>query len=73
MNIVDAVYRRGVFEPLQPVKLAEDQHVRLTIESPPVKAWQAWLQRVRERHAEFGKRNGVLPDSTPGIAEDRLR
>jgi predicted DNA-binding antitoxin AbrB/MazE fold protein len=75
MSQIDAIYRNGVFEPLQPVELQEDQRVRLQIELTEKEAWAKWVDEVRKHHDEILKRRGgeCLPDSTPGIAEDRLR
>lgn len=73
MSQVDAIYRHGVFEPLQPVDLKEEQRVRLRIEPAEKETWEVWLERVKRRHDEFVKQHGFLPDSTPGIAEDRRR
>jgi len=73
MTQIDAVYRGGVFLPLDPVDLAEEQRVRLRIERCDVESWQDWLRRVEQHKEEIIKRHGVLPDSTPDIAADRLR
>jgi predicted DNA-binding antitoxin AbrB/MazE fold protein len=74
MRYVEAIYRHGVFEPLQPVDLQEEQRVRLSIEPAIPDVVQAWLQRVQALRAEIMKRHGgFLPDSTPEIAEDRMR
>src|SRR5438132_908310 len=43
MSHVEAIYRRGVFQPLQPVDLNEDQRVRLSIEPPAAGAPAAGL------------------------------
>ena len=75
MSQIEAIYRHGVFEPLEPVDLKEEQRVRLSIQPAEKEAMEAWLERVRELHEQILKRQGgePLPDSTPGIAEDRLR
>jgi predicted DNA-binding antitoxin AbrB/MazE fold protein len=74
MSQIDAIYRHGVFEPLEPVNdLAEEQRVRLSVERTEIDAIETWIQNVRELHAAISKRQGFLPDSTPGIAEDRMR
>lgn len=70
---VDAVYRHGVFEPLQPVNLPEDQQVRIHIAARSAETPQEWLVRVQQRQAAMLRRGGPLPDSTPEIAADRLR
>jgi predicted DNA-binding antitoxin AbrB/MazE fold protein len=73
MSPIDAIYRHGVFEPLQPVNLQEEQHVRLSIEPAQKNPALPWLEQVRELHAEIVERQGYLPDSAPEIAEDRMR
>lgn len=73
MSQIEAIYRHGVFEPLEPVDLKEEQRVRLSIEPLGPEALQAWLERVRKRREEIFKRQGYLPDSTAEIAEDRAR
>jgi predicted DNA-binding antitoxin AbrB/MazE fold protein len=74
MSQIEAIYRHGVFEPLEPVNnLEEEQRVRLSIERTEKETTETWLQRVRELQAAIFKRQGFLPDSTPGIAEDRMR
>jgi predicted DNA-binding antitoxin AbrB/MazE fold protein len=72
MSQIEAIYRHGVFEPLQPVDLPEEQRVVLRVE-PAKETPEQWLERVKQRHAEFVAKHGYLPDSTPSIAEDRLR
>jgi predicted DNA-binding antitoxin AbrB/MazE fold protein len=82
MTQIDAIYRGGVFQPLQPVNLQEEQRVRLSIDSQTEKraesatskgASEELLARLRKRHAEFIQAHGPLPDSAPLIAADRLR
>jgi predicted DNA-binding antitoxin AbrB/MazE fold protein len=74
MTKVDAIFRRGVFEPLEPVRLQENERVRLNIESAPAAASGDWLEELRALHAQILARNGgPLPDSAPDIAEDRMR
>jgi predicted DNA-binding antitoxin AbrB/MazE fold protein len=73
MSYVEAIYRHGVFEPLQPVDLQEEQRVRLSIEPTGKPTPEEWLERVKQHHAAFVEKYGYLPDSTPDIAEDRMR
>jgi predicted DNA-binding antitoxin AbrB/MazE fold protein len=73
MSPIDAIYRHGVFEPLQPVNLREEQRVRLSIEPSERESPLEWLERLQQRHAAFVAKHGYLPDSTPDIAEDRRR
>jgi predicted DNA-binding antitoxin AbrB/MazE fold protein len=42
MNHIKAVFRRGVFEPLEPVDFEEEQRVQLNIETDGVGAPQSW-------------------------------
>ena len=53
--------------------MEEEQRVRLSIEGTEKETIETWLQRARELQATIFKRQGFLPDSTPGIAEDRMR
>ena len=76
MTHVEAIYHNGVFQPVQDVKLPENQRVRLSIE--PVEAddvanWKAWLAEVEEHQQRIIAERGYFPDSTPDIAEDRRR
>lgn len=73
MTQIEAIYRHGVFQPLAPVALEENQRVRLSVEIPPPESAQRWLKDVRELHRRTIARHGVLPDSTIDIAADRLR
>lgn len=73
MNSIDAIYRHGVFEPLQPVNLREDQRVRLNIEAAERPTPAAWLEQILSVQAEIVARQGILPDSASDIAADRAR
>ncbi len=74
MSPIEAIYRHGIFEPLQPVSnLDDEQRVLLSIECTESNNAEAWLQRVRNLHASIISRHGLLPDSTPDIAADRMR
>ena len=75
MSQIEAIFRHGVFEPLEPVDLKEEQRVRLKIEPAETEVIDAWLERVHALHKQILSRRGgePLPDSSPGIAEDRLR
>jgi predicted DNA-binding antitoxin AbrB/MazE fold protein len=73
MSQIEAVFRHGVFEPLGPVDLKEEQRVRLSIEPTDTETLEAWRECARELRDAIYKRRGFLPDSTPGIAEDRMR
>jgi predicted DNA-binding antitoxin AbrB/MazE fold protein len=73
MSQVEAVFRHGVFESLQPVDLVEDQRVRLSFEPADENAPLSWLNHVRQLQAAIVQRQGFLPDSTADIAADRMR
>ena len=73
MRQIEAIYRHGVFEPLEPVDLKEEQRVRLTIDAEEEELLDVWLERARRLREEIFKRQGYLPDSAREIAEDRRR
>ena len=73
MRQIDAIFRNGVFEPLSPVDSKEEQRVRLNIEPTGTESCEAWIKRVDELREAIFRRQGFLPDSAPGIAEDRMR
>jgi predicted DNA-binding antitoxin AbrB/MazE fold protein len=73
MTHVEAIYRHGTFQPLEPVHFSEEQRVRLSIEPAVVESADSWLKRVRELQSAIVQRIGLLSDSTSGIAADRLR
>ena len=73
MSVIEAVYRHGVFEPLEPVHLQEEQRVEVHVASAGKEAMKTWIRKTKARQAAFIKKHGLLPDSTPDIAEDRMR
>ena len=73
MTKVDAIFRDGVFQPLGPVPLNENERVQLSVERLRSNRMQDWLKELQELHATIIARVGVLPDSAPDIAEDRRR
>lgn len=73
MSQIEAVYQGGVFKPLGAVQLAENQRVTLTIQPVEREDVATWLTRVREMHRQFIAQHDYLPDSTPDIAEVRMR
>ena len=76
MTHVEAIYHNGVFQPVQDVKLPENQRVRLSIEpveTGDAEKWRQWLEMVQEHQRQIIARRGYFPDSTPDIAEDRRR
>jgi predicted DNA-binding antitoxin AbrB/MazE fold protein len=70
---VAAVFRHGVFEPLDPVNLPEEQRVQLRIEPLSMSTPSEWLDQVRELQEAVVRRAGTLPDSSSDIASDRCR
>jgi predicted DNA-binding antitoxin AbrB/MazE fold protein len=73
MSRIEAIYRHGVFEPLEPVNLREDERVQLSFEPANGQTPQAWLNRVEAMQAAIVARQGTFPDSAAEIAADRLR
>jgi predicted DNA-binding antitoxin AbrB/MazE fold protein len=73
MGRVDAIYQNGVFKPLGEVGLEDNQRVFLIVEPLSKKNVIRWLEQVRRLQKEIIEVQGVLPDSTPDIAADRLR
>ena len=73
MSIIEAVYRNGVFEPLEPVNLREEVRVQVHVDSNQKEAMEEWIKKANALKEEFVRKHGYLPDSTPDIAEDRLR
>jgi len=70
---VEAVYRRGVFEPLGRVELSENERVSLTFRSHDRDSVTAWIQQISQVHRDIVRRVGPLPDSSREIAADRTR
>ena len=73
MSQIEAIYRRGVFEPLEPVDLKENQRVRINVESAPPQSAHEWFEEVTRLREQLREKYGTFPDSTIDIAEDRLR
>jgi predicted DNA-binding antitoxin AbrB/MazE fold protein len=73
MSQIEAIYRGGVFEPLEPVNLREEQRVQLSFEPTNGQTPQAWLSHVKALQAAIVQRHGVLPNSASEIAADRRR
>jgi predicted DNA-binding antitoxin AbrB/MazE fold protein len=70
---IEAIFQGGVFKPLSEVKLPENQRVTIDVRPIETEDLETWLARVQERHRKFIESRGYLPDSTPTIAEDRMR
>jgi len=73
MSHIQAIFRRGVFEPLEPVDLPEEQRVELSVGVISGQNPQAWLREVSELQSDIVRRHGALPDSSSEIAADRQR
>ena len=73
MSHVEAIYRGGVFQPLEPVNLCEEQRVQLSFEPANGQTPLAWLNQLTATQAAIVERQGVLPDSSAEIAADRQR
>jgi predicted DNA-binding antitoxin AbrB/MazE fold protein len=73
MSHIQAIYRGGVFQPLEPVDLPEDQRVQLSVGVVPPPDLRAWLREAGELCAAIVQRHGILPDSASEIAADRHR
>jgi predicted DNA-binding antitoxin AbrB/MazE fold protein len=73
MTRVDAIYRDGVFQPLEDVRLPENQRVRLSVQPLAGDDARAWLTRVQQRQQRIIAERGYFPDSVADIAEDRRR
>ncbi len=69
----DAVYQDGVFKPLSPVTLYENQRVSLDIKPLEQEDATAWIERVSKHREQLAAKYGVMPDSAIDIAEDRAR
>jgi predicted DNA-binding antitoxin AbrB/MazE fold protein len=73
MTHVEAIYQQGVFRPLEPVPLSDDQRVRLSIETMQEQSLRSWMQSAEALQDSIRQRHGVFPDSTPDIAANRLQ
>ena len=73
MAHIDAIYLNGVFQPLEDVRLPENQRVRLSVQPVEAGDVRAWLAGVQERKQRIIAERGYFPDSTLDISEDRKR
>ncbi len=69
----EAIYRDGVFQPLTPLTLPDNQRVSLNIEPVEEQDVKAWLDDTDRLREEIKAKYGLLPDSALSIAEDRMR
>ena len=73
MTRVDAIYQGGVFRPLEPVALCENQRVALSVEPIAKEDPLAWIKRVGDFRRQMAAERGIFPDSAVEIAADRTR
>lgn len=73
MTEIEAIYQSGVFKPLGPVGLQDNERVRLSIQSLGARDVRAWLEEVRALQQRIIAERGFFPDSTADIAADRIR
>jgi predicted DNA-binding antitoxin AbrB/MazE fold protein len=73
MYRADAIYENGVFRPLVPIALQENQRVSLEIEPVEIQDVAAWLEETDRLRNRLAAEHGVFPDSTLDIAADRAR
>jgi len=69
----EAIGREDVFKPPGEVASREDRRIPRIVEWVEPKDLQAWIDEVQVLHRRILDRRGPLPDSTPEIAEDRVR
>jgi len=69
---VQAVYQNGVFRPLSPLSISENEIVELSIQ--PMRAdVPDWILRLRNVREHISRGKPLFPDSAVEIAEDRQR
>jgi predicted DNA-binding antitoxin AbrB/MazE fold protein len=73
MTHVDAIYQDGVFRPLGPMDLCENQRVALSVEPILREDPLAWIKRVGDFRRQMASDRGIFPDSAVEIAADRTR
>jgi predicted DNA-binding antitoxin AbrB/MazE fold protein len=57
IKVIEAVYEKGVFRPLQPLDLEEGQRVQVTLPqtSLPPPSPKEFAEQIRETHRVFGQ------------------
>lgn len=70
---LEAIVENGVLRPLDQLPFLDQQHVWVRVEPLEAHDVQQWLTRVTQHQQSVLQRVPRLPDSTPDIAEDRLR
>jgi predicted DNA-binding antitoxin AbrB/MazE fold protein len=73
MYRTDAIYQNGVFIPLDPISLPENQRVSLEIEQVSTEDAAAWLEETDRLRNRLAEEHGIFPDSALDIAADRAR
>lgn len=72
MTQVQAVYQNGVFKPLSPLTIAENEIVELSIRQTHAEV-PDWIARLRNVREQISQGKPFFPDSASEIAEDRQR
>jgi predicted DNA-binding antitoxin AbrB/MazE fold protein len=70
---IEAIYQGGAFKLLTEVQLPENQRVLIDVQPIEDVDPLLLLRRMQERQQQIIDDRGCFPDSTPDIAEDRMR
>jgi predicted DNA-binding antitoxin AbrB/MazE fold protein len=73
MTQIDAIYQEGVFKPLGPVTLSNNERVRLSIHPASPTDPLVWLEEARQFRQQLLAKHGPFPDIAGDIAADRGR
>ena len=73
MASIEAIYQDGVFKPVGPVDLPDNLRVQIDVQPLPDPDAVVWLDQLRQTRARLQAQYGHFPDTTPDIAEDRMR
>lgn len=73
MTHISAIFQNGVFKPLEPVTLPENQHVQIYVDPSGKEDPWDWFNRVCARQQTIAQREGMTFDSAVEIAKDRNR
>jgi predicted DNA-binding antitoxin AbrB/MazE fold protein len=69
MDLVEAIYHDGVFEPVEHIDLPENQRVRLSVQTVDVGEGLSWLKRTKELRERIVQQQGLLPSNPPRPSE----
>ena len=72
-KFVDAIVENGMLRPLQQLPFAEQQRVRVRVETIASANVSEWLATVEKHQRSVIQRVGTLPDTTEDISNDRNR